>query len=136
MNRVTGSQSKRIAGLQSSIGDRTLRTLLAGDSKRIMRPERLAHLSSGSGRLSEAEAEQLERVSKNVGNIKALKRRGKNRRDFQANRAIRTWLTNGKRKGVDISLDDELGQERKRKAIRALRYLGVDPDDGAFYVRE
>jgi len=134
MQKVSASQSARIAELETSLGSKTLRTLLSDDGKRIVRPDRLSHLLGGSGKLSEGEAERLAAISRNANQIRALQKRGAGKQDFRVNRAVRTWVVNGKKKGTDVGQKDEMGQKKKRATIRALAYLGVDPSDGTFYI--
>ena len=131
MKRISSSEAKRISELRSTLGDRTLRQLLTQEDKRLIRPERLAHLESGSGKLSESEARQLKAISKNSTLLKNLKAKAKEKREFKVNRSLRIWLNQGKAKDEPIQ-----EQETKDKVVRALGFLGVDPTDGTYYVRK
>lgn len=135
MKKVSASEQERIASLSAKIGDRTLRQILTPEGKRIIRPERLRNLAAGSGRLSEAERNQLANVTRNSNSLAALKKRGSGQ-EFKVNRALRDWLNNGKQKGVDFKDQEASERESQLKAIKALRFLGVDPSDGTFYVRK
>lgn len=122
--------------LQTGLGDRTVRQILTPEGKRIIRPERMQNLLAGRGRLSESEAQQIENATRNASSLKALKKRGESQRDFKANRALRDWLSTGKQKGVEYKSQSTETKEQQLKAIKALRFLGVDPSDGTFYVRK
>ena len=129
MQRVSPSDAKRISELRLSLGDRTLRQLLTQKGSRLVRPERLRSLESGTGKLSDTEAAQLRHVSRNSNQLKALKRRGESKREFKVNRSLRIWLNQGKAK--DEPLQEE---EEKNRVVKALAFLGVNPSDGTFYV--
>lgn len=132
--RVTPGQAKQIAELEGKVGSKTLRTLLVTSESeggfRLVSNLRLSRLSSGGGRLSEAEADRLAMLHRNTRKIEQLKKRGEKRslRDFRINRAIRDWVRYGKKAGAKGQPDDD-----RLKATRALYYLGVDPQDGIFY---
>ena len=136
MDRVSSGETKRLAELRSQLGDRTLRTLLTHEDKRLMRPERISNLLAGRGKLSEWERSRLQTVSTNAPKIKQLKAKGKGKREFQSNRALRSWLSHGKAKGVEYKEQDAPEKESQQQAIKALRFLGVDPGEGKFYVRK
>lgn len=136
MRAISAREAERLASLQGKLGDRTLRQILTPEGNRILRPERMSNLLAGRGRLSEAEAQQIENATRNASSLKALKARGESKREFKVNRALRDWLNNGKPKGVDYKSQDTDEKERQLKAIKALRFLGVDPSDGTFYVRK
>lgn len=135
MKKITARDTARISSLTTKLGDRTLRQILTPDGKRIMRPERVRNLVAGRGRMSEAEREALANATRNSQALAALKTRGAGKREFKVNRALRDWLTTGKSKGVDFKQSSE-ERERQLAAIKALRFLGVDPADGTFYVRK
>lgn len=135
MQRISASDSTRISELVSRLGDRTLRQLLTPESKRLVRPERLQNLRAGTGRLSQADRERLRLVSANANQLVALKAHGKGKAEWRVNRAMSNWITNGKPKGVDYNSQDAETKSNQLRAIKALRYLGVDPQDGKFYVR-
>lgn len=105
----------------------------AGESDRLMRPARLANLSRGSGRLTEGEAERLILVSGNAQLIENLALKNQSKRPYKVNRALRDWISSGKAKGVRQT---EIDADKKRRAIRALGFLGVDPSEGTYYVRK
>lgn len=140
MRRISLAESERIEALSRRLGDRTLRQLLTKPGSRLVRPERLDRLSRGSGRLSDQEASLLQNVSRNSNALSALKTKGVKKngggaKEFRTNRALRDWLLNGKTKGFDTDRQSESEQDSKQKAIKALRYLGVDPSDGTFYLK-
>lgn len=133
--KVTAQESERITELATRLGPLRFRTLMtgAGESDRLMRPERLRHLESGSGTLTEGERERLELVSGNVQLIGNLAKKNTNKRAYKTNRALRDWISHGKAKGV---IQDKSDEEKKHKAIRALGFLGIDPSEGTYYVRK
>lgn len=136
MKKVSAREQERLQSLSGKLGDRTIRQLLTPESNRLMRPERLNNLLAGRGKLSEREARQIETISRNSNNLSALKTRGAGKREFKVNRAMRDWLNNGKPKGIAYKDQDTAEKERQLKAIKALRFLGIDPSDGTFYVRK
>lgn len=136
MKRITVGEANRISELSNRLGERTLRTLLTGENKRLVRPERMENLRTGRGRLSESELARLELVSRNANALSALKKRGSGKREFKVNRSLRDWVTTGKRKDVDYRAQDQPEREDQLRAIKALRYLGVDPSSGTFYVKK
>lgn len=97
-----------------------------------MRPERLANLQAGSGRLSAADKDALDKAWSNRLAITNLGKRGDKlgRKDYRTNRAIRSWLLHGKGSDQKRRKDD-----KELEAIKALRFLGIDPDDGLYYLR-
>lgn len=134
MKRVSSSQSLRIAQLEQKLGSRTLRTILTSENQRLMRPERLSNLLTGSGKLSESEIDRLQLASSNAQQLSNLQKRGSGKLPWKVNRSLRDWLAYGKTKSQ--SWKDMSEEERKQglKAIRALRFLGIDPSDGTYYV--
>src|SRR5581483_10756209 len=96
----------------------------------------MQNLLAGRGKLTEQETQQLENASRNSSSLTALKRRGEGKREFKVNRALRDWLSTGKAKGVDYKSQSSEEKEQQLKAIKALRFLGIDPSDGTFYVRK
>jgi len=54
---------------------------------------------------------------------------------YKINRALRDWLITGKEKGTIYKDQDKQIREQQLKAIKALRYFGVEPSDGHYYVR-
>ena len=133
MKRISLSDAERLSELRSTLGDRTLRQLLTQEDKRLLRPERLRHLEAGSGKLSERETEQLRNISQNATKLKALKKRGSGRQEFKVNRSLRTWLNQGKAKDEPVG---EMDIDQRNRVIKSLAFLGVDPQDGTFYVRK
>lgn len=136
MKRISAREAERLSALQSKLGDRTTRQILTPEGNRIIRPERMRNLLAGRGRLSESEAQQIENATRNASSLTALKKRGEGKREFKVNRALRDWLSTGKAKGVDYKSQSTDEKERQLKAIKALRFLGIDPSDGTFYVRK
>lgn len=136
--RISSEDAERIRELTTRIGDRRFRTVLTNEGARLVRPTRLANLQAGTGRLSETEKKALDKAWSNRVAIQNLGKRGDKlgNKDFRTNRAIRNWLLHGKdsvtprrKRMSDKERADEL------KAIKALRYLGIDPDDGLYYLR-
>ncbi len=131
-------ESDSLQFLSTRLDERQLRVLLRAENNDLTKPEktgmisrrRLANLLGGSGRLTEAEAERISFLRKNSQQIQSLNKRGRKegRKDYQVNRAIRTWVDHGKGK-------DEAKTPEQIRAIKSLRFLGVDPDDGIFYVK-
>lgn len=130
--RITPDDAERIRELTTRIGDRRFRTILTNEGARLMRPERLANLQAGSGRLTEADRKALDKAWSNRVAIQNLGKRGDKlgRKDYRTNRAIRTWLLHGKTPDQKRRKD-----EKELEAIKALRFLGIDPDDGLYYLR-
>jgi hypothetical protein len=129
--------------------DYTVRVILSGGNQRLMRPERLANLQAGKGKLQPWEEERLRLASKNLPAIESLKdkqggrevlsKRGKElsrvEKQRRENKAIRTWLLRGKEKDVQYDTQDTRAKDKQQRAIHALFYLGVDPvRDRDFYV--
>ena len=136
MKRVSIGDRQRLADLEARFGNVEVRTLLTGEGNRLVRPERFQHLLSGSGRLSEAESERIKLLSTNSNQIKALLKKNENKKSqYKVRRAVRTWVTQGKSKGVDFKTQSAEDRERQIAAIKALRFLGIDPGDGTFYVQ-
>jgi hypothetical protein len=132
--RVSSSEARRIAELESRFGSRTLRTILSPEGSRIMRGDRLANLTGGSGRLTEVEKDRLARVSANAQQIDYLQGKGQRRGnvEWKNNRALRDWVAHGKER--DAPRRDN--RDRELKAIRSLRYFGIAPSAGGGYVRK
>ncbi len=135
--RITPDEAERIRELTTRIGDRRFRTVLTKEGARLMRPDRLANLQAGSGRLSEADREALDKAWSNRVAIQNLGKRGDKlgRKDYRTNRAIRSWLLHGKDTNPRKKRMSDKEREAELQAIKALRYLGIDPDDGLYYLR-
>lgn len=130
--RITPEDAERIRELTLRVGDRRFRTILTKEGARLVRPERLANLEAGRGRLSAADKAALDKAWSNRVAITNLGKRGDKlgHKDYRTNRAIRTWMLHGKGENQKRRKDkDELD------AIKALRFLGIDPDDGLYYLR-
>lgn len=137
MNQVTATDAKMIRELSSRLGSVEFRQLLTGEGQRLMRPERLENLSTGKGKISDEEMARLQTIHTNSAAVKNLLRKGAGKkRPYRTRRAVRDWLYNGKDKGVDYQSQDTETKEAQLKAIRALRFLGVDPSEGTYYVRK
>lgn len=151
---LTKDEEKTVRELEQSFGGRTLRTLLRPENPDQQKPERtrmlsvnrMANLAAGRGRITEGEAERLALLRRNRQAILALEKRGEKlgRMNFQTNRAIRTWLEHGKQRGTKetgrMSFRKDIQSRHMKKdeeirAIRALRFLGVDVNDGTFYLK-
>ena len=132
--QVSRSDARRISELENQLGSRTLRTILSGESQRIMRPERLANIEAGRGRLTDAEIERIKLASANAQQIGQLKKRGQSRgnQEWKNNRALRDWMQNAKERGAKRRDD----RSREMKAIRSLRFFGISPSSGRGYVRK
>lgn len=136
---VSKQESAAIRDLQSRLGERGLRTLLVSENPdlakpervRILSKERLSNLASGSGKLTDAEAERLAYLRGDPTRIRNLQSKGKakGQKDYQTNRAIRSWIEHGREKGAASSKDEI-------RAIKALRFLGVPIGAGKFYKRK
>lgn len=142
MKKISRSDAVRIQQLEKDLGSRLVRTVLTDPGKRLMRPERLEHLTSGTGKLSPDEERLLTRLAANRQSVKRLsekktsdERHGKKRREFKVNRSIRDWVQQGKERDAPRPTSDE-GKEKEQKAIRGLRFLGVDPSEKTYYVRK
>ena len=137
MQRISPQESERISELSSRLGSLEFRTLLSqtGGTKRTMRPERLGNLTAGRGKITEAEAERLALISANAPLLENLSRKNQGKNKQKTRRALREWLTKGKEKGVRYSDQDKETRDEQQRAIKALRYLGIDPSEGTYYVR-
>lgn len=147
--RITRSDQYRLGRMLDKADDYTVRVILSGGNQRLMRPERLANLQAGKGKLQPWEEERLRLASKNLPAIESLKdkqggrevlsKRGKElsrvEKQRRENKAIRTWLLRGKEKDVQYDTQDTRAKDKQQRAIHALFYLGVDPvRDRDFYV--
>jgi hypothetical protein len=136
--RVSSSEAKRIAELRESLGDRTFRTLMTGGNKRLMRPERMGNLTGGRGTLKPWERERLALISRNSQALQNLKtkREVPSSQEYKVNRAVRTWLVRGKERDIPYESQGPKTRGKQQKAIRALKYLGIDPTEKHYYVRK
>lgn len=148
--KVSRADASRIRKLERELGSETTRRLLTGGNARTMRPERLANLEAGKGKLKPWEHERLLAVSHNTASVKALKRRddketrltakgkelSEGERQRRADRAIRAWLVRGKEKDKRYDAQTLATKRQQQKAIHALRYFGVDPTEQHYYVRK
>lgn len=147
--RISRSDQYRLGRLADHLDDYSVRVILSGGNQRLMRPERLANLQAGSGKLQPWEEERLRLASKNLPAIESLKdkqgdrevlsKRGKElsrvEKERRENRAIRTWLLRGKEKEVAYDTQKTRDKGKQQRAIHALFYLGVDPvRDKDYYV--
>lgn len=147
--RISRSDQARLGRMLDKTDDYTVRVILSGGKQRLMRPERLANLQAGRGKLQPWEEERLRLASKNLPAIESLKgkqddrevlsKRGKElstgEKQRRENRAIRTWLLRGKEKTVPYDTQKTRDKSKQQRAIHALFYLGVDPvRDKDFYV--
>lgn len=138
MKRVTAQEADQIRTLETRLGSLRFRTLITDENSRLMRPERLLHLTEGRGKLSDRERRQLSRIKSESRKLQNLgkketnrERKGDKRSESEVNRKMRDWLNHGKTKGTKNRKDRQFW-----KAIDALDYLGVDPDDGTYYLGE
>ena len=132
--RISPQESERISDLSSRLGSIEFRTLMSdtGGTHRLMRPERLSHLASGRGRISQAELERLELISANSALLQKLSQKDpKEKKRYRVRHAMRDWLVAGKEKG-----ETQSDKEREQRAVRALHFLGIDPSEGTYYVRK
>jgi len=135
---VTRGQAKRIRQLERQLDDYTLRTLLSGTNQRLMRPERLENLKAGRGKLQPWESERLTQIQKNSDSLARLKElredelTTKPKKGLQ-NRSLRTWLVKGKRGDVPYDMQPRKTQRKQHSAIRALYFLGAEPDASVAY---
>src|SRR5215472_5316342 len=147
--RISRSDTYRLGRMLDKTDEYTVRTILSGGNQRLMRPERLANLQAGRGKLQPWEEERLRLASKNLEGIddlrgkqadrEVLSKRGKElgsrEKERRENRAIRTWLLRGKEKGVAYDTQKTRDRKKQQRAIHALFYLGVDPvRDKDYYV--
>lgn len=136
MKRVSTAEAARISELVDRLGSTRFRTLITSPDSRLIRPDRLSNLREGRGKLSTSEREALGLVSTNSVAVENLARKNSGKRPYKVNRAIRNWLLNGKEKGVDYKEQEADIRERQLNAIKALRFLGIDPSEGTYYVRK
>lgn len=137
---TTKTEAELIRDLESRLGSQQFRTLLAGENMDLVKPERTriigtrrgANLAAGRGKITSDEAQRLKALSKNARAIEQLTARGRKlgHKQTKTNRAIRTWIEQGKGKDAKRRKDDD-----ELRAIRALRFLGVDIDAGIFYLK-
>jgi DNA-binding CsgD family transcriptional regulator len=104
--------------------------------RRLVRPERLSNWEQGRGKLTPEEADRLALISSNASLIEILARKNESKRSFKVNRSLRDWIANGKGKGVPYKEQDAETRAKQQAAIKALRFLGIDPSEGTFYVRK
>lgn len=131
-------EAETLRFLTSRLDERQFRTLLVPENVSSEKPERtrlvsrrrFENLAGGRGKLTDQEAERLRVLRANSRQIQALSKRGdkEGRKPYQVNRAIRSWIEHGKLVGGSKSPD-------QLRAIRSLRFLGVDVDEGTFYVK-
>ena len=139
MHRISSPESERISELSSRLGPLEFRTLMSetGGPTRLMRPERLDNLIAGRGRISKAEQERLALIQTNAPLLENLSKKNANRKQqFKVRHALRNWLVSGKAKAVPYSEQDKEAKENQQRAIKALRFLGIDPSEGTYYVRK
>jgi hypothetical protein len=147
--RISRSDRYRLGRVTDHLDEYTIRVVLSGGNQRLMRPERLANLQAGKGKLQPWEEERLRLVSKNLPAIESLKNKQGDREQLtnkgrklsvrvksqKENRAIRTWLLRGKEPGVTYDMQTTRDKEKQQRAIHALFFLGVDPiNDKDYYV--
>lgn len=136
MQRISASQSAEIKELLTHIDSLTLRTLLSEEDKRTLRPDRLQNLIEGRGRISRSEVLRLEDIRTNRVAIQNLSRKQAGKRKYEKPRKIRQWLYHGKAKGVDYKDQSTETKDDQLQAIKALRFFGIDPSEGTYYVRK
>lgn len=136
LTRVTPQEAARISELADRFGSTRFRTLITNPNSRLIRPDRLSNLREGRGKLSASEREALGLVGTNSVAVENLARKNEGKRPYKVNRAIRTWLLNGKDKEVIYGEQEADIRERQLAAIKALRFLGIDPGEGTYYVRK
>lgn len=129
MERISAQDSARIQQLQARLGSQTFRTLMSQENRRIIDPRRLARWTEGRGILRSEEQERLALISANAPLLENLARKNEKKARWKRNRAMRDWIAHGKASGEDNEPD-------AKKAIRGLRFLGVDPSEGTYYVRK
>jgi hypothetical protein len=137
---VTRGQAQRVRQLERSIGDEyTLRILLSGGKQRLMRPERLQNIKAGTAKLQPWEAERIKQLQVNQS---ALGRLAKTEGDLskpqqrQRGKALKDWVTKGKEKETPYDTQNPKQKRKQQRAIKALYFLGVEPDQGHYYVRK
>jgi hypothetical protein len=143
MRKVTAQESRDLATLVDRLGSVRLRTLLTEEDSRLLRPDRLLNLTAGRGRISESEASRLRLVKRNAREIELLARKetkdekkGRARKAHKVNRALRDWLTHGKERGIAYGDQESDIKADQITAIKALRFFGVDPVKGQYYVKK
>lgn len=132
---VSSRESDRILALTQRIDERAMRTILTGENERLMRPERFANIVRGTARLTEAEKDRIDLLSRNAVQIENLSKKGDTlgNREFETNRALRDWLQFGKAKGEPRPEN----RTKELRAIRGLRRLGYTGSlQGKGYVRK
>jgi hypothetical protein len=135
---ISKGDANRIVKLRRDLGDKTFRTMMTGGNQRLMRPERASNLAAGSGKLRPWERERLAVISRNSAAIKALKgkREVSSGKEYQVNRALRNWVVRGKDKDTDYGAQSPSKKRSQQKAIKALKFLGIDPTEKHYYVRK
>jgi hypothetical protein len=113
-----------------------------------MRPERLANLKAGRGKLQPWERERITLVQRNAGSLSRLKEINEEKGVLYSarkkplsggyaerlrNKALRTWVIRGKEKDMPYDMQPRKQQIQQHKAIKALYFLGVEPDQGKAY---
>ena len=132
---ISTEEAKQIEALSARLGTSHFRALMttspSGGRMRPIENRRLSKWTAGHGTLSQSERERLNALKTNSTAIQNLLKKNSGKQSFRVNRAIRDWISAGKGKGIRAG-----DKDKEQKAIKALRYLGVEPSDGTYYVRK
>lgn len=129
--RVSASEARTIRKLSSDLGERRFRTLMQSDYEPRARPiskKQLDNLERGTGRLNYEQQHRVALIQSNAGLLKKLGDKSSSKTNWRTNRAMRDWLVFGKDRGTPYD------KGTRKRAIKGLGYLGVDPTEGTFYV--
>lgn len=148
--KISRADASRLRKLERELGSLSARRLLSGGNQRLLRPERLANLQAGKGKLKPWEKERILIVSRNTQAIKGLKARDEKQsrttskgkglsnseRERRADIAVRTWLLRGKDRDTLYDAQTAKTKRKQQKAIKSLKYFDIDPTEQHYYVRK
>jgi hypothetical protein len=120
---------------------------------RLLRVDRYDNLKAGTGKLQPWEKARLVKITKNqtaLGRLQDInqergalysskkRRLADSTKKRSADSALKDWMLHGKQAGVEYDSQSPKKRRDQIKAIKALRFLGVEyesPDDGDIYVK-
>lgn len=103
-----------------------------------MRPERLENIKAGRGKLQPWEAERIRILQTNQSALGRLaKQEGEISKPAKRHRgkALKDWVLMGKEKETPYDTQAPNLKRKQQRAIKALYFLGVEPDQGHYYVK-
>jgi hypothetical protein len=151
--RITSALSSDLAKAEKELGAQTVRRLMTRQGGKLLRADRYANLREGTGKLQPWEKARLVKITKNRTALDALQEKGEDRgtlyspkkrplaastKKREMDSALKDWMLHGKQAGVDYHSQSKAKQRDQIKAVKALKFLGVeslDADDGDVYVK-